>query len=40
LQDNAQFGALLGKVAQTIRQAATSPSLRLRIGTAVGDFGN
>lgn len=43
LQDNAQFGALLGQVAQTIRQAALgsgNPGLRLRIGTAVGDFGN
>jgi hypothetical protein len=40
LQDNAQFGQLLGQVAQTIRAAQGNARLRLRIGTAVGDFGN
>jgi hypothetical protein len=44
LQDNHQFGALMGQVAQTIRAGAmngsASNALRLRIGTAVGDFGD
>jgi hypothetical protein len=42
LQDNAQFGSLLAQIGSTIAQSATtatSSSLRLRIGTAVGDFG-
>ncbi|GEM_PF-1314080 len=40
LQDNTQFGQFLAQVAQTIRANASHPALHLRIGTAVGDFGN
>jgi hypothetical protein len=43
LQDNPQFGSFLAELASTIKQSAmpamSSSQLRLRIGTAVGDFG-